>query len=109
MSIKINGWKRLGIIASVVWVIGAYFYTLNAAMERNISLNVEIENSCAEVHRDEPNDPCFQEAVDSAMRQLPGEREEAAIVALLPVPVAWGVTYLVLFLVRWVRRGFQAK
>ena len=34
---------------------------------------------------------------------------EAAVVAFVPVPLGWGFAYLVLFLVRWVKRGFARR
>ena len=37
-----------------------------------------------------------------------GYEHDAAFRAVAPVPLAWGFAYLVLFLVRWVKRGFQS-
>jgi hypothetical protein len=31
----------------------------------------------------------------------------ATLIALVPIPIAWLLAYVVLALVRWVRRGFQ--
>lgn len=65
---KINGWQRIGIIASVGWVLFAVFKFL----------------------------PIWSKD------DLPA----IAIVVFVPIPLAWGAVYLVLFLIRWVRRGF---
>jgi hypothetical protein len=52
------------------------------------------------------DDLCYKRADESLMSARRHGRMEAAFVALVPVPLAWGFTYLVLFLGRWVRRGF---
>jgi hypothetical protein len=47
-----------------------------------------------------------QRADDSLALALTNAREEAALVAFVPVPLGWGFAYLLFFLVRWVKRGF---
>jgi hypothetical protein len=66
---KINGWQRIGIIASVGWMLFAVFeYVLPPSLENGGPL--------------------------------------IAIVIFVPIVLAWGAVYLLLFLIRWVRRGF---
>jgi hypothetical protein len=46
--IKLSGWKRIGIIGSVVWILGAGFYTLNVSdsdIRFASSLTLSCENS----------------------------------------------------------------
>jgi hypothetical protein len=137
---KINGWKRIGVIASVVWMVGAGLYTLNVTSGADLRFAASIYRQCADI-RDERSqnqreycarqgaiapmidsstvfnkcmeefaakypDTCSTRSTDYAVSALPGERIEAIVVALVPVPFAWGLAYLVLFLVRWVKRGF---
>jgi hypothetical protein len=103
---KLNGWKRIGILASVVWILGAGFYTLSVEENRNLSIASMMNRGC-------DNEPavsqalCFKVGDDYVMRMIPAERRSAAFVALVPVPLGWGFTYLVLFLMRWVKRGFM--
>ena len=65
-------WKRIGIVASVVWIFGTGIFTL-----------------------------CLG-------RLTTGELVAQAIVAFVPVLLGWGFIYLVLFLVRWIRRAATA-
>jgi hypothetical protein len=102
---KLNGWKRLGILASIIWIIVAFFHTFQVAEDRDIEVAVAIARSCEAVpHADSKK--CTNEMYASGARTLPFEREEAAIIALVPVPLAWFGVYLIIFLVKWVRRGF---
>jgi hypothetical protein len=52
---------------------------------------------------------CNKEANDSLASLYPGARLDAAIVAFVPVPLFWGFAYLILFLWRWVKRGFKER
>lgn len=74
---KLNGWKRIGIIASVVWILGAGLTSL------------------AEL--------------DYLAGTPSSDWSAAAFVTFAPVPLGWGFVYLVLFLVRWVKRGFAVE
>ena len=151
---KLNGWKRVGIIASVVWILGAGAYTYDSEIER-ASLSIsEAHLSCdsaakAPFPRKAPDfipDPgtvpmppgavpadslpvtpppgytvdvpvppgavladsrdCHKQADDSLTLAVKNARLDTTLVALVPVPLGWGLTYLVLFLARWVKRGF---
>ena len=102
---KINGWQRLGIIASVTWALGAYFYTFNHEQQAGIELSVALDSGCREAHP-EQGKQCDEKMYANVIRNLPAEREDAAIVAFAPIPFAWGFAYLAVFLFRWVRRGF---
>jgi hypothetical protein len=112
---KLNGWKRIGIVASIGWILGAGYYTLEGVSAANSRFHVGLALRCEE---DRPNGMTeseqtkWQETCDSFLSpgewQLKNERLEAAYVALIPVPFAWGLVYLVLFLVGWIKRGFHS-
>ena len=105
---KLNAWKRMGIVASVVWIIGARSYALHrSSAEDERFHNVLIQECMAP-----PNDwgpiyeKCLHDADVYSMSQLRYEWIDAGLVAFIPVPFLWGFFYLLLFTVRWVRRGF---
>ncbi len=140
---KINGWKRIGVIASVLWMIGAGLYTLKVTRDADLGTAEFIYRQCVDI-RDTTNqdrreycghqgarapmidsttvfnkcmeefeakhpDTCSTRSTDYIVSAWRGEWIEAIVIALVPVPFAWGLTYLVLFLVRWVKRGFVAE
>jgi hypothetical protein len=49
---KINGWQRIGIILSVIWIIGAGMYTLNWLSDKDIETAGFFYSQCAST-RDE--------------------------------------------------------
>jgi hypothetical protein len=131
---KLNGWERIGIIASVAWVVGAGVCTLNvlndAYLKRNAfyysecaairdegNYNARVRcangdgsisfNECLDAYKQQHPDICSNRAQENIPSEVSNERAGAAFVAFVPLPFAWGFLYLVLFLVRWIKRGFQ--
>jgi hypothetical protein len=111
---QLKGWKRIGIIASVVWILGAGIHTydseINSASEFIVSTHVACDSYLAGKTGDAWTigfNECNKRADDSLALAISNARFAAALVAFVPVPLGWGFTYLVLFLVRWVKRGFM--
>jgi hypothetical protein len=110
---KINGWKRIGITASVVWVLGAGVHTYNSEIDRFSGIIASTHAQCDSNLAGKTEDvytsgfnACNKEADDSLASVLNVARLDAALVAFVPVPLGWGFTYMLLFFVRWVKRGF---
>jgi len=104
---KLNGWKRIGIIASVVWILGAGVYTFKVTNDADIKAASGLTLSCEEAHNWRGSDECDKRSTAYLAEVAPYEPIKAALVAFVPVPLGWGFVYLVLFLVRWVKRGFM--
>lgn len=49
---KINGWQRIGIVASVIWIVGAGLYTLERLSDEDIKTAGFFYGQCASI-RDE--------------------------------------------------------
>jgi hypothetical protein len=93
-------------------MVGAFFYT--SAQEEKVlgEMNAEVHASCFESanrHGDHAAWQACEASVKQTMSDLKGIRVEAATVALVPVPLAWGFVYLALFLLRWIKRGFATR
>ena len=110
---RLNGWVRIGLIASVAWIfIGGYLGNASvidqardavATKSRNCNLypdGAAPRNSRAECDRQ------VTAAWDSAVKY---HWEAAAVVALVPIPVAWLLVWGLVSLVRWVRAGFATR
>lgn len=112
---RLNGWKRIGIVGSVVWILGAGYYTLSSAGNRDAefasSLTLECEKGNAEAHgvpgSYAGSTECDKLSTDYLAETRNSEWEEAAVVAFVPVPLGWGFGYLMLFVFRWIKRGFM--
>lgn len=103
-----NGWKRVGIIASVIWVLGAGICTVtvvdNALVKTASGFTLRCEEAPDGSLRGSAK--CDELSTDYLAETRNEPWIEAAIVAFVPVPMGWGITYLVLFLAGWIKRGF---
>jgi hypothetical protein len=106
---KLNGWKRIGIVATVVWAIGGYFHEFDSLFDSAVGTYATIDEHCVQRAADGASqtvDQCDQ-AMEQSMHEATSDAREAALyVALIPIPLAWGGVYFVLFLSRWIKRGF---
>ena len=105
---RLNGWQRIGIVASVIWAIGAPIYLDSAAEQKageNFSRYYEL---CRDNTSNDPN-RCFE----LASRQYDlVERyhllsANGAVAALVPVGLGWLLAYALVYLVLWIRAGFR--
>lgn len=87
MKPKLNGWKRIGIIASFVWVLGAGYYTFDRVSSSDSELIGEVHAACdaRQGGTDAGYAACDREAEATGAAMLSGERLEAVVVALVPV------------------------
>jgi hypothetical protein len=104
---RLNGWQRIGIILSVIWIIGGgmLVHTIardNAAPEFILS------------------DDDFKALAANDMTKVSNEgliymkntidREVSTLMVfwtLGPLVMVWGFVYLVIGLIQWVRAGFR--
>jgi hypothetical protein len=94
---RFNGWQRIGIILSVLWLLGgtwlaqqAVYAPVRAGYSKCISLGVPLSICKAELDK----------GVARKKKELPGA---IAVFALGPIVLFW----LIAWIVRWVRRGSQ--
>jgi hypothetical protein len=106
MTVRLGGWLRIGIVASVLWavlVVAYAVFEMNASPESPMLLTemaVSKTGEPATVLKDNQ----FRDLVPVEPR-LRIQRFLAVIVA--PVIVAWGLAYLGVSIVRWVAAGFR--
>ena len=111
---KINGWKRIGIIASLVWIIGAYLYAYSSAISKrsedissvHVTCDADLTGKTGDAYTNGFKE-CNKQADDSLSLAIRDARLDGVLAALVPVPLGWGFAYLVLFTAGWVRRGFM--
>lgn len=119
---KINGWQRIGIVASLLWALGAGVYERNKTLEHATNYYLSVTTDlCPQIAKDtvavdETEHASYLKCLiktakkADSMKALTGE----SILRLLPfsfVPVVagWLLAYLSLMTFRWVRVGFVAK
>ena len=89
---RLNGWQRIGIVLSALWVLVGNVWLHNVLLERD-----EAYQSCLAAVRGR----LFH---CGAPDQI--ERNTLFITYVL-VPLAWLLVYTIVWTDRWIRRGFQ--
>jgi hypothetical protein len=108
MTMRLNGWQRIGIVASVIWAIGAPIYLDHAAQQEATEAFGRDYRACRDVPSNDP-DQCFQRASGAydTVTRYPLLSANAAVAALVPIGLGWLLTYALIALVRWIRAGFK--
>jgi hypothetical protein len=102
-GMKIKGWKRIGIIASVVWILGAGLYTFITIRHSEIKTARELTLGCESTHYGHSSNECDNRGTDYLVTAKWDPWVDSAAVAVVPVLFVWGFVCLVLFLVGWVK------
>ena len=105
----LNGWVRIGIIASIAWVlVGGYLgnrLVINQA-EQAMMTTLRLCNNPAGAPPTDPPVVCGRQANAAWDEAVKGRWWAAAMVAFAPIPFAWLLVWGLVALVRWVRGGF---
>jgi hypothetical protein len=108
---RLNGWQRIGIVTSVAWAIGAWFYTAISFEKQATSEYLSTHEMCVtpliEQGRTHAIADCTNLAREARSLAVLHKSETAAFNAFVPILIAWLIVYGVIGLIRWVRRGFQ--
>ena len=109
---RLNGWQRIGIIASVVWAIGAPIYLDHAAEQKAW----EWFRASYEICRSNPGNDgntCSEmasRAYDNVSRyRFFADTGNVAFVSLVPIVLGWLLAYALVYLVGWIRAGFTPR
>lgn len=112
-----KGIKRLGIIASIVWVVVGGFWTRSIVIDELGRFALYHYRSCLadrsyhddHVPKDTDWTPCQKQFEADWQRDVTniGLNAGNAIYTFVPLVLAWLVAYIVLWLGRWVWAGFK--
>jgi hypothetical protein len=93
MAKKSNSWMRFGVVASVVWVVGSFWFFYGKANETGVASASSIHALCvAAVPRTRD---CSAELTRNVQLFTSGSWMEAAINSVVPLIVAWLLVFLV--------------
>ena len=112
---KINGWQRLGTVASAIWLILGTFTYFHEISNHPSWLNGFPQSAYHWVEDREFTQIAHKDA------QLKGNDFSNKYVflkptfrasgflsfTLAPIVISWVIVYLLLFTIRWVKRGFK--
>ena len=104
---KLNGWQRIGIITSVLWAVGSFFYVRSDQVKFAREWYQALLKTCYSSTEDRA--ACLDEAArqHSNLIGSPAQFIDAFGTALVPVILAWILIPLIIKIYNWVREGFS--
>ncbi len=104
---KLNGWQRIGVILSILWVLGAAIHERNGQVDSAFRMaQWEREDCSSSLVMTE----CRQSADNRLIENLRLDSNSIvniAVASLMPPLFGWLFAWLAIVVYRWVRVGFQ--
>ena len=102
---KLNGWQRIGVVASALWAIGAAIYERAGQVSEATAFHKSALSNCL---------PEFTGAcIDAAHERYRGllsldfaSVSNIVFIAIGPILLGWVLAYLIVKIARWVKAGF---
>jgi hypothetical protein len=119
-NMKISGWQRIGVVASIIWFFAGGFIGNNLAIDNADTRTSLWFNSCVAANKRQFGEygpyeqvwtPCWNQfsSQHSKNWEESGHWLVALAFALIPLPIAWLLGWLIISTTRWVARGFGAE
>ena len=105
---RLNGWQRIGVVLSVVWLIGAALYTRHEFVQNANDRAIYSYKECME-HGLRESRACSSESAIVLNRHLAGGPNwgEASSFVLSFTLIVWVGGFLLVQIFRWVKAGFN--
>jgi flagellar biogenesis protein FliO len=122
MAVRLNGWQRIGVVLSVLWLVVFLIWGLNDSLNGRGSFFVDTPDQiaiakvgCHEV----PPTPAEASKGWGPGYECPPNTELPErhqfntagfwFVVIAPLLIAWLLVYACVFCVRWIAKGFKQK
>ena len=107
--IHLNRWQRIGIVVSLIWILGSVIYVRSFQVETAGVLFDFVLRTCNELTSAvQERDKCIDDAVTKYTNWLSiksVDLENIALASLGPVIAGWLLIFLSIRIVRWVNAG----
>ena len=114
---RLNGWMRIAIVASIVWMVGGTFYQMekearslqaysDAVMQQQLDCVVRSSQQEARSQRQETCET-YGQALDRSFALKPRPIEWLAFGPAILLVLAWLLGGITVLAVWWIRRGFR--
>jgi hypothetical protein len=114
---RLGGWQRIGVVVSVAWLLVGGFFGNKLAIDNAGSLTSLWFDGCVAANKRQFGEygpyekvwtPCWSEYNPQFMKNAEGHWWVALAFAVIPLPIAWLLGWLVIATTRWIGRGFEA-
>ena len=112
---KLGGWARIGVVASVVWFFVGGFIGNKMAIDDAGDRTKLWFDQCVAINKGKLGEygpyekvwtPCWNEHGSQFTKNAEGHWWAALALALIALPVAWLLGWLVVATISWISKGF---
>lgn len=107
---KLNGWHRIVIAATALWVVVGGLFINNAVINQRAALPVSLLKACnyhlAESMNNNKYASCGKEFDKAWEIAFSGHISEVITATLTPIPLFWLFIYAAIWIYRWVKSGY---
>lgn len=103
---RLNGWQRIGVIASIVWMIFAVINHLSNHDKLVSAIYSSEANACTVENMTLCMEDAYKQRSENWLYS-DADKFDMAVGVFFPLLLAWASAYLSIFLARWVRSGFS--
>lgn len=105
---KLNGWLRIGIVLSVLWITASGIYVNRLVTEDGMKSMKMIYSLCINSGQldDSQAKSCSQKAEEVFEAAVSQRYTDILGISLIPLPIFWILAYLIFYTGRWIKRGF---
>jgi hypothetical protein len=104
--VRLNGWHRIGIVGSLVWAIVGWVLGNNFGIHQGDYVT-NVYSVCIQGANAEEWKVCNATFMHDWPLATQYHLWYAGVFAVVPIVFTWLFVYLVLFVIRWIRRGFN--
>jgi len=107
---RLSGWQRLGIVLSVLWLAGVFGYAFWHHKNEQQTYPRNVLAVCFEYIAPKGGD--CQDLYEKTRREwqlIPFDWRNPTILGVGPLPFIWLGGWLMLIVIRWVRRGYSPQ
>ncbi len=119
---RLNGWQRIGVVASVLWAIGGGFWGYHIGYHEGGDVQRDFEQCRAAAQSRYQYQATPRYSTDDLIKDWEKCRSEyvkankeatstgslyAVLLAFLPIPFGWLAVSKSVALLRWIREGFE--
>ena len=108
---RLNGWQRIGVVLSVIWLIGGGMLTYQIVLGAGGTCTVD-HTTLSEADQLALNARDYQKMITAGLLTVRRACDEeiyfrSLVYTVIPLVVAWLLVYGLVWLVRWVAAGFK--
>lgn len=105
---RLNGWQRLGVIVSVIWLPIGFLWGNSLFIQVQTDGPERVMMSCNKINSalGKPLEECYKQFHSAYAASIAGHWWAGVVAAILPLLLAWGLAWVGLCLGRWVHAGF---